>query len=78
MPKADYDGPFKEFVFEDWLRESIEGFYDEVQEAKKQFEAENIRHHLRNASREQLLALRTVIDSAIDFIDKQEAKKNKA
>lgn len=78
MSKADHSGPFKEFVFEDWLREGFEGFCEEVKDAKKQFDPENFRQHLRKASREQLLAMRTIIDNAIDFIDKQEAKKNKA
>ncbi|MCB0208330.1 MAG: hypothetical protein KDJ52_03310 [Anaerolineae bacterium] len=77
MAKADQGGPFKEFVFLDWLKEGIEGIYEEAKDAKEQFEPENVRRHLRNASKEQLLAVRAVIDNAIDFIDKQETKQNK-
>ncbi|MCB0192454.1 MAG: hypothetical protein KDJ65_10970 [Anaerolineae bacterium] len=77
MSKADQGGPFREFIFTDWLKEGIEGICEEAKDAKEQFEVENIRRHLRNASKEQLLAVRSIIDNAIDFIDKQEAKKEK-
>lgn len=77
MSKADQGGPFKEFIFQDWVRENIEELCEEVETAKKQFEPDKVRQHLRNASREQLLAMRTVIDSAIEYIDKQGVKSNK-
>lgn len=78
MAKADHTGPFKEFVFEDWLREGVEGLYEELKDAKKEFNSENLRKHLRDASKEQLLVVRNFIDNAIDFIDRQEAGEKKA
>jgi hypothetical protein len=45
---------------------------------KEDFDTTNFRAHLRNASKEQLLAVRSLIDSAIEFIDKQESGPKKA
>ena len=78
MAKADHTGPFKEFVFEDWLRDSVEGVCEELKSAQKEFNSENFRKHLRDASKEQLLAVREFIDKAIDYIDKQETGEKKA
>ncbi|MCB0163591.1 MAG: hypothetical protein KDI79_05145 [Anaerolineae bacterium] len=78
MAKADHTGPFKEFVFEDWLREGVEGFCEELKDAKKEFNSENFRKHLRDASKEQLLAVRNFIDNAIEFLDKEETGEKKA
>lgn len=78
MTKADHTGPFKEFVFEDWLRDSVEDLCEELKSAKQEFKSENFRKHLRDASKEQLLAVRDFIDKAIDYIDKQETDEKKA
>lgn len=72
--KADEGGPFKEFVFEEWLRDGIEGVRSKMEEKKAHFDPSNFRKHLRNAQKEQLLAVRSLIDSAIDFLDKMEEK----
>lgn len=76
--RADQNGPFKEFVFEDWLREGIDGVCNEIKEAKSQMNLANFRRYIRGASREQLVAMRNIIDSAIERIDRQEAKTRQA
>jgi hypothetical protein len=76
--KTDDNGPFKEFDFEEWLRDGFKGMRSEFKGRKVQFDTSNFRTHLRNASKEQLLAVRSLIDSAIEFIDKQEATSKKA
>lgn len=71
--RADDNGPFKEFVFEDWLREGLTALRNEVKNCRKEFTPANFRKRLRQASKEQLLAMRKSIDNVIELIDKQEA-----
>lgn len=77
--------PVEEFVFEDWLRDGVKGFRSKFKEGMKgegrgrPFDTSEFREHLRNARKEQLLAIRSLVDSAIDWLDKKEAEgKNKA
>lgn len=96
MSRADDNGPFKEFTFDDWIRQGFEGFQKEFQggfeefrkqfdqnfeefqaefkSAKNQFDMPEFRQHLRNASREQLLAMRSLIDKALEYLDRQEER----
>ncbi len=74
------NGPVEEFVFEDWLRDGIKGVRHKIEsrmQAKAQgpFGASEFRKHMRNARKEQLLAVRSLIDSAIDWLDKKEESK---
>jgi hypothetical protein len=75
--RADDNGPFKEFAFEDWLRERFREVRQEMKGRKEKFNTTGFRTHLRNASKEQLLAVRSLIDSAIEYIDRQEAGSKK-
>jgi hypothetical protein len=78
--KADEGGPFKEFVFEEWLRDGLEGIRHEMKQKRVEFNVENFRKHLRNAQKEQLLAVRSLLDSTIECLEKAEekAKQDKA
>ena len=72
--KYDHE-PVEEFVFEEWVREGVKGFRQKVEshipsEGKK-FDTSEFRQHMRNARKEQLLAVRSLLDSAITWIDKQ-------
>jgi len=73
--KADEGGPFKEFVFEEWLRDGIEGMRQKMEQKKTHFDPSNFRKHIRNAQKEQLLAIRDLIDNAIGYVEKQEEKE---
>ena len=70
--------PVEEFVFEDWLRDGLKGFRHKIESRmsgkRKGFDASEFRHHMRNARKEQLLAVRSLIDGAIDWLDKKEEK----
>jgi hypothetical protein len=61
----------EEFVFEDWLRDGIKGMRSQLEHCLKsearpaRFDVSEFRQHMRNARREQLLAVRSLIDSAI-------------
>jgi hypothetical protein len=74
--KADTNGPFKEFVLEDWLREGAKGLRNEFKIDRSS--GSKIRSRMRKASREQLLAMRNLIDKAIEYIDKQETEVRQA
>lgn len=68
--------PVEEFVFEDWLRDGLKGVREKVERRvsgkSKGFDTSEFRSHMRNARKEQLLAVRSLIDSAIDWLDKKE------
>lgn len=73
--KYDHE-PVEEFVFEDWLRDGLNGFRQKVEGCKpgeaKKFDISEFRQHMRNARKEQLLAVRSLLDSAIDWLDKKD------
>jgi len=69
--KADQDGPFKEFVFEEWLKDGIDGVRGKMEQRKAHFDPAKFRQHIRAAQKEQLLAIRSLIDSAIEWVDKE-------
>ena len=71
---ADAGGPFKEFVFEEWLRDGVEGMRSRMEAKKAHFDPATFRQHIRNAQKEQLLAIRSLIDSAIECVEKSEEK----
>ena len=68
--------PVEEFVFEDWLRDGIKGFRENVEKRMKAegvgFDTSEFRQHMRNAGKEHLLAVRSLLDNAIDWLDKEE------
>ena len=73
--KADENGPFKEFDFEAWLRDGVEGFRRKVESDVKGFDLSDFRQHLRNAQKEQLLAMRNLIDKALERLEKEETTR---
>jgi len=68
----------REFDFADWLAEGIEGFRACCKKLSP-FLSEEFYQHTRAARREMLLAMRSLIDAAIESIEeKEEAPKKKA
>ena len=67
--KVDNNGPFKEFIFEDWLREGMEGMCNRMKIKKGKFNISDFETHMRNARKEQLLAMRSLVDSFITLVD---------
>ncbi len=76
--KTDENGPFREFIFEDWLREGIEGVCNRAKHRKARFDTSGFESHMRNACKEQLLAMRSLVDSFIEVVDKQEEETEKS
>ena len=72
--KADDNGPFKEFDFEAWIKEGMDGFKSRVEAEMHSFSFSGFRQHVRNARREQLLAMRSLIDGALEKLDREDAK----
>ena len=75
--------PVEEFVFEDWLRDGIKGmrekFESRMSGKSKAFDASEFRQHMRNARKEQLLAVRSLLDNAINWLEqKEESPKQEA
>ncbi len=55
----------EEFVFEDWLAEGIRGF----KASAKKIVPEEVVQHFKSADREILLAIRSLIDKAIEWTE---------
>ena len=68
----------KEFAFEDWLAEGIKGFRGCYKKLSPHL-PEEFRQHTQTARREMLLAMRSLLDAAIERAEEQpEPKKGKA
>ena len=68
----------KEFVFEDWLAEGIKGIGQSVRAGKPRFLSEEFCTHIGAARRECLLAMRSLLDAAIERLEeppKQQATR---
>jgi len=74
---ADDNGPFKEFVFGDWLFEQFEDFCGQVKCGKGRMKTTEFEAHMRNAAKEQLLAMRSIVDGFIEIIEEKEGAKTK-
>ena len=70
--KADQEGPFKEFVFEEWLRDGLEGICGGMKRRRERFDTSEFFTHMRNAQKEKLLAFRSLLDSALAVLEKEE------
>lgn len=62
-----------QFSFEDWLVEGMKGMRSRLETTRIMPEA--FWEHLRNATRESLLAFRSLIDAAIERTEKKQEKK---
>jgi hypothetical protein len=66
----------KEFVFEDWLAEGIRACKAGLRKGRdKEFWPEEFRGHLRASRKEMLLAMRSLIDAAIERTEEKPKKK---
>jgi hypothetical protein len=76
MADRPKSGPVKEFVLTDWLREGCEGIQQKLEHNLKHktrhFDTTEFRTHVRNARREQLLAIRSLVDSALECVKGEE------
>lgn len=70
--KADENGPFKEFSFDEWLREGFEGMRNQMKFKRTKIDTTEFETHMRNSVKEQLLAMRSLVDSVIDVVEKKE------
>jgi len=64
----------KEFAFEDWLAEGIKGFRASCKKLSPRL-PEEFRQHIKAAHREMLLAMRSLIDAAIECTEEKPKKK---
>lgn len=67
----------KAFAFEDWLSDGITGVRKSVKR-KKRRERSGFRRHLRSAVKEVLLAVRSVLDEAVEVLEAEPKLKKKA
>jgi len=66
----------KEFVFEDWLAEGMRAFKTGFRRGwGKEFLPEEFRAHLRASRKEMFLAMRSLIDAAIERAEEKPKKK---
>jgi hypothetical protein len=64
----------REFVFEDWLAEGIKGFRGNCQKLSPHL-PEEFRQHTQTARREMLLAMRSLLDAAIECTEEKPKRK---
>ena len=65
----------KEFVLEDWLAEGIKGMKAKSRQKRKKLIPEEFRSHLRASKKEFLLALRSLVDAAVEETEPEPPKK---
>jgi hypothetical protein len=69
-------GPVQEFVLTDWLRDGFKGMRStmekKMEKRTRQFDTAEFRAHVRNARKERLLAIRSLVDSAIEYVKGEE------
>ncbi|NLE60530.1 MAG: hypothetical protein GX616_19465 [Planctomycetes bacterium] len=65
----------KEFVFEDWLAEGIKGLRAKRRERTHKLVPEAFCTHLRASRKEFLLALRSLVDAAVQRVEPEPPKK---
>ncbi len=63
-----------EFNFEDWLAEGVKGLRAKYKELRP-FLPEEFRQHSKAARREMLLAMRSLLDAAIERTEEKPKKK---
>ena len=64
----------REFAFEDWLAEGIKGFRAGCKKLSPHL-TEEFHQHTQAARREMLLAMRSLIDAAIESTEEKPKKK---
>jgi len=64
----------KEFVFEDWLAEGIKGFRAGCKKLSPHL-TEGFHQHTQTARREMLLAMRSLLDAAIECTEEKPKQK---
>lgn len=64
----------KEFVFEDWVGEGIKGVRSRMHR-RRGLLPEEFHNHIRAARKETLLAVRSLMDAAIEGVEKPRPKK---
>ena len=67
----------KAFALEDWLADGVKGVRESLKR-KKRREPSAFRGHLRSAAKEMLLAVRSVLDEAIEYLEAEPQPKKKA
>ncbi len=64
----------KEFVFEDWVSEGMKGIRSHLRQ-RRGLLPEEFHNHVRAAHKETLLAVRSLLDAAIEHVEKPRSKK---
>ena len=77
------NGPVEEFVFTDWVKEGAEGMRVKMEnkwekmekrfQKRTRLDTSEFRTHMRKAREERLLAIRSLVDSAIEYVKGEEA-----
>ena len=70
--RADDNGPAKEFVFGDWLFEQMEDVCGRMK--CERIDTTEFENHMRNAAKEQLLAVRSIVDGVIQVIEEKKTE----
>jgi len=78
------NGPVQEFVFTDWVKEGAEGMRATMEQKREKMEqrfqkrthldTSQFRAHMQKAREERLLAIRSLVDSALDCVRGEKAE----
>jgi hypothetical protein len=72
---TNINGNEKEFVFEDWLAEGIKGMKAKKSHRRARIIPEEFRSHLKASKKEFLLAVRSLVDAAVERTEPEPPKK---
>jgi hypothetical protein len=61
----------EEFDLEDWLEKGVRGLRDRLKSKRPQIFPEEFKKHTRAARKEMLLAVRSLLDQAIEEVEKE-------
>jgi hypothetical protein len=68
----------EEFNLEDWLEEGIQGLRRSLKGKRPQLFPDQFKQHTRAARKEMLLAVRSLLDQAVEEIEEEEPSLKKA
>lgn len=78
------NGPVQEFVFTDWVKEGAEGMRARMEQKREKMEerlqkrtridTSEFHAHMRKAHEERLLAIRSLVDSALACVKGEEVE----
>jgi hypothetical protein len=78
MAEKKAEAKVEEFDLEEWLADGIKGLRHTLKGKRPQILPEGFKEHTRAARKEMLLAVRSLLDTAIEELEKEPEEPQKA